>query len=153
MNELLQRLEQRKIVQWSVAYIAAAFALLQGIDIIANRFDFPSQTIRLVILAMIVGFFVTLILAWYYGERGSQKITGNELLRHLRKRCNSIPGSAWPGRNWHDNNLSFLWTLNEPRPTGREHARRSKWRCSSHLTYRRRNTRQAVKEAVDPGRS
>ncbi len=33
MNEFLQRLKQRKLVQWSLAYAAAAFALLQGIDI------------------------------------------------------------------------------------------------------------------------
>ncbi len=80
MNEFLQRLKQRKLVQWAVAYVAAAFALLQGIDIVAQRFDWPQQTIRLVILAMIVGFFVTLVLAWYHGERGAQRVTGTELL-------------------------------------------------------------------------
>jgi 4-amino-4-deoxy-L-arabinose transferase-like glycosyltransferase len=80
MPEFFQRLKERKLVQWIVAYVAAAFALLQGIDIVANRFDLPSQTIRLVILAMIVGFFVTLVLAWYHGERGAQKLTGTELL-------------------------------------------------------------------------
>ena len=35
MNEFFQRLKQRKLVQWAVAYVAAAFALLQGIDIVA----------------------------------------------------------------------------------------------------------------------
>ena len=29
---------------------------------------------------MIVGFFVTLVLAWYHGERGAQRVTGTELL-------------------------------------------------------------------------
>ncbi len=38
MTDLWQRLKQRKLVQWAVAYIAATFALLQGIDIIAQRF-------------------------------------------------------------------------------------------------------------------
>ena len=80
MNEFIQRLKQRKLVQWTVAYVAAAFALLQGIDIIANRFDLPSQTMRLVIFAMVVGFFVTLVLAWYHGERGAQRVNGTELL-------------------------------------------------------------------------
>src|SRR5450432_1877735 len=80
MNDFFQRLKQRKIVQWAVAYIAASFALLQGIDIVANRFDWPPQTIRLVILAMIVGFFVTLLLAWYHGERGAQRVSGTELI-------------------------------------------------------------------------
>ena len=35
---------------------------------------------RFVIIALIVGFFVTLVLAWYHGERGAQRVTGTELL-------------------------------------------------------------------------
>src|SRR4051794_10494770 len=80
MSEFLQRLKQRKLVQWALAYIAAAFALLQGIDIVASRFSWPEQTMRVVILALIVGLFVTLVLAWYHGERGAQRVTGTELL-------------------------------------------------------------------------
>jgi TolB-like protein len=80
MNEFLQRLKQRKLVQWTLAYVAAAFALLQGIDIVAQRFGWPEQTMRFVIIALSVGLFVTLVLAWYHGERGAQRVTGTELL-------------------------------------------------------------------------
>ena len=38
MNEFLERLKQRKLVQWGVAYIASAFVLLQGIDIDAGLY-------------------------------------------------------------------------------------------------------------------
>jgi TolB-like protein/Tfp pilus assembly protein PilF len=80
MNEFFRRLKQRKLVQWTLAYIAAAFALLQGIDIVAQRFAWPEQTMRFVIIALSVGLFVTLVLAWYHGERGAQRATGTELL-------------------------------------------------------------------------
>jgi TolB-like protein/Tfp pilus assembly protein PilF len=80
MNEFLQRLKERKLVQWTLAYVAAAFALLQGVDIVASRFGWPEQTMRLVIIALSIGFFVTLLLAWYHGERGAQRVTGTELL-------------------------------------------------------------------------
>ncbi len=80
MNEFLQRLKERKLVQWTVAYVAAAFALLQGIDIVAQRFDWPEYTMRLVIIALSVGLFVILVLAWYHGERGAQRMGGTELL-------------------------------------------------------------------------
>src|SRR5205814_6139079 len=80
MNEFLQRLKQRKIVQWSLAYVAAAFALLQGIDIVAQRFAWPAQTVRVVIIALSVGLFVTIVLAWYHGEGGAQRVSGTELL-------------------------------------------------------------------------
>src|SRR6058998_2153603 len=80
MNEFLQRLKERKLVQWSVAYVAAAFALLQGVDIIAQQFGWPEGVRRGITLALVVGFFVTLVLAWYHGERGVQRISGTELL-------------------------------------------------------------------------
>jgi TolB-like protein/Tfp pilus assembly protein PilF len=76
----LQRLKQRKLVQWALAYIAAAFALLQGLDIIAQQFGWPDDVRRGITLALIVGFFVVLVLAWYHGERGAQKVSGTELL-------------------------------------------------------------------------
>src|SRR5205814_10685590 len=79
MNAFLQRLKQRKLVQWTVAYVAAAFALLQGIDIVAQRFGWSEQTMRLVIIALSVGLFVTLVLAWYHGDCGAQRVTGAEL--------------------------------------------------------------------------
>src|SRR5437868_9102125 len=80
MNEFLQRLKQRKLVQWAVAYVAAAFALLQGIDIVAQQFGWPEGVRRGITLAFVVGFFVMLVLAWYHGERGVQRVTGTELL-------------------------------------------------------------------------
>src|SRR5439155_16253471 len=80
MNEFLQRLKQRKLVQWAVAYVAAAFALLQGIDIVAQQFGWPEGVRRGITLALVVGFFVMLVLAWYHGERGVERVTGTELL-------------------------------------------------------------------------
>jgi hypothetical protein len=67
-------------VQWAVAYVAAAFALLQGIDVVAQQFGWPESVRRGITLALIVGFFVTLVLAWYHGKRGAQRVTGTELL-------------------------------------------------------------------------
>ena len=80
MNEFLQRLKQRKLVQWAAAYVAAAFTLLQGIDIVAQQFGWPDSVRRGITLAMVVGFFVATVLAWYHGERGMQRVTGTELL-------------------------------------------------------------------------
>ena len=80
MNEFFQRLKQRKLVQWAIAYVAAAFALLQGIDIVAGQFGWPEGVRRGITLGLVVGFLVTLVLAWYHGERGAQRVTGTELV-------------------------------------------------------------------------
>src|SRR5947199_753788 len=80
MNEFLQRLKQRKLVQWAIAYVAAAFALLQGIDIVAQQCGWPEGVRRGITLGLVVGFFMTLVLAWYHGERGAQRVTGAEFM-------------------------------------------------------------------------
>jgi TolB-like protein len=74
------RLKERKLVQWVLAYAAAAFALLQGVDIVAQRFGWPESIERGLIVVLAVGFFVTIVLAWFHGERGAQRVTSTELL-------------------------------------------------------------------------
>jgi TolB-like protein/Tfp pilus assembly protein PilF len=77
---LIADLKQRKIVQWALAYAAAAFAFLQGVDLVAQRFGWPESIERMLIIAAFVGFLVTLILAWYHGERGAQHLSSTEVI-------------------------------------------------------------------------
>ncbi len=78
-TDLLTRLRERHLVRWTLAYLAAAFALLQGVDIVAQRFGWPGWIERVLIVAAGVGFFVVLVLAWYHGERGAQRVSRREL--------------------------------------------------------------------------
>jgi membrane protein DedA with SNARE-associated domain len=80
MVEFLQRLKQRKLVQWAIAYIAFAFALIQVVDVVADSYDWPHLVMHLVFGVLVLGFVVMLLLAWYHGERGAQRISGPELL-------------------------------------------------------------------------
>ena len=75
----IANLKERKLVQWSLAYIAAAFALLQVIDIVGQQFDWPAVLQRGLTLLMVVGFFVVVLLAWFHGERGAQRVSGTEV--------------------------------------------------------------------------
>ena len=67
MNEFIAHLKQRKLVQWALAYVAFAFALIQVLDVVAQRFGWPDQVEKLLILALAVGLLVALVLAWYHG--------------------------------------------------------------------------------------
>ncbi len=80
MADFLLHLKQRKLVQWAVAYVAFAFALIQGLDVIAQRFGWPDQLEKILILALAIGFLVVLVLAWYHGERGAQKVSSTEIV-------------------------------------------------------------------------
>jgi adenylate cyclase len=79
VDGLLDRLRQRKIVQWALAYLAGAFALLQAVDLVGQRFGMPDTIVRVLIVALVVGFFAALVLAWYHGERGEQRVGGIEI--------------------------------------------------------------------------
>jgi len=79
VDGLLDRLRQRKIVQWALAYLAGAFALLQGVDLVGQRFGLPESVVRVLIVVLAVGFFAALVLAWYHGERGEQRVSGVEI--------------------------------------------------------------------------
>jgi len=79
MDGFLRHLKERKLAQWALAYAAGAFALLQGLDIVAQQFGWPESVRRGSTIALAVGFFVVLVLAWYHGEKGAQRVTGIEL--------------------------------------------------------------------------
>lgn len=80
MSELLAQLRQRKLVQWAVAYAAGAWVLLQVLSLVAGTYDWPPLAMRVAIAAVATGFLVVLVLAWYHGERGAQRVSGSELL-------------------------------------------------------------------------
>ena len=80
MADFLQRLKQRKLVQWAVAYVAFAFALIQVLDVVADSYHWPDHAMHIVFGLLVLGFIVTLVLAWYHGEQGRQRASSTELL-------------------------------------------------------------------------
>ena len=80
MASVFQRLTQRKIVQWAIAYVAGAWLLLEVLGFVAENFGWPAGIVRGATVFLGIGFFVTLVLAWYHGEKGQQRATGFELL-------------------------------------------------------------------------
>jgi TolB-like protein/tetratricopeptide (TPR) repeat protein len=73
------KLRRRKVVQWGLAYVAASWALLQGIGFLADAFHWPDATKQVGTLILLIGLPIALVLAWYHGDRGQQRIGGVEL--------------------------------------------------------------------------
>lgn len=77
---LLQRLKERKLVQWALAYLAGAWVILEVTDVVGGRWNLPDTLFRGFSILLLAGFFITLVLAWYHGEKGRQRVSGPELL-------------------------------------------------------------------------
>jgi adenylate cyclase len=79
MESVWQRLRSRKIVEWVIGYLAGGFGLLQLADVLEGAFSWPVTVLRVLTVVVAFGFFAVLILAWYHGEKGHQRIQGTEL--------------------------------------------------------------------------
>jgi Tol biopolymer transport system component len=74
-----QQLRRRKVVQWGIAYAAAGWGFLQGLEYVGEAFDWPSEVRQVAIFVVMVGLPFVIMVAWYHGDRGKQRVTGTEV--------------------------------------------------------------------------
>ena len=79
VDGLWDKLRRRKVVQWGLAYAAGAWGLLQGLEYVSDTFGWPQQLQQVATLALLVGMPIVLVVAWYHGDRGEQRVTAIEL--------------------------------------------------------------------------
>ena len=56
---LLQRLKERKLVQWAVAYLAGAWVVYEVVDTVGDRWGLPNSFFRGLFVVLAMGFFIT----------------------------------------------------------------------------------------------
>src|SRR5436190_2092745 len=79
LSLLWRRINDRKIVQWSVAYVALAYGVQHGVVLTSDAFDWAHVVSRISMLLLVLGLPVVMTCAWYHGERASRRISGPEL--------------------------------------------------------------------------
>ncbi|CAN5900116.1 hypothetical protein BH23GEM7_BH23GEM7_32790 [soil metagenome] len=99
MTPLVDRLKERKLVQWALAYLAGAWVLLQVFAELRDTFAWPPIIVRAITVLLAVGFLAALVLAWYHGEKGRQRVSGPELLMLSGILMLAGVGVAWVGRD------------------------------------------------------
>ena len=78
-NGIWQQLRRRKVVQWGIAYAAAAWGFLQGLEYVGEAFGWPGVIRQVAILVVLMGLPFVIMVAWYHGDRGKQRVTGTEV--------------------------------------------------------------------------
>lgn len=74
MHPAIRTLRDRKLVQWALAYAAGAWVVLQVAGEVAEPWGWPPAALRALQVLLGAGFAVVLVLAWFHGERGKQRV-------------------------------------------------------------------------------
>ena len=74
------RLKHHKVVQWTLAYLAVAYTLLHGAEMLGGSLSWPHGLLRAFTLILILLIPVVITLAWYHGARGQQRASGTEIM-------------------------------------------------------------------------
>ncbi len=80
MSGFFRRVKDRKVVQWALAYLAGAWLLLQVTSVVGSGFAWPPIVLRSLTVVLGIGFLGALVVAWYHGEKGAQRVSVLEVL-------------------------------------------------------------------------
>ena len=73
------RIRRHKVVEWTLAYLAFGYALLHGVQMLGEAFEWPLIVSTITATGLLVGLPVAVTLAWYHGHRAQHRISGPEL--------------------------------------------------------------------------
>jgi TolB-like protein len=73
------KLRRRKVGQWGIVYAAGAWGFLQGLEYVTDTFHWPDAIQQSATLALLIGLPVVLVIAWYHGDQGRQRVSAAEL--------------------------------------------------------------------------
>src|SRR6202163_3200605 len=79
LSSVWRRINDYKIAQWSVAYVALAYGIQHGVVLTGDAFEWPHAVTSISMLLLVLGLPVVMTCAWYHGERARRRISGPEL--------------------------------------------------------------------------
>ena len=79
LSLLWQRINEHKVVQWSVAYVALAYGVQHAVILTSESFEWPNAVARISMLLFALGLPVVMTLAWYQGDRASRHFSRAEM--------------------------------------------------------------------------
>jgi len=73
------RIKRHKVVEWTLAYVAFGYAVLHGVQMLRETFEWPLLIPRLTVVGLVLGAPIAVTLAWYHGHRARHRVSGQEL--------------------------------------------------------------------------
>jgi adenylate cyclase len=76
---LVERLKKKKIVQWTLGYLAGAYGVLEVVDLVADPLGLTDAFKLAVLVLLTFGVGAALVLAWFHAEKGRQRVSPVEI--------------------------------------------------------------------------
>ena len=92
LSQFWQELKRRKVVRVITVYAAAAFIILQLVEILAPSLRLPVWTMNFILIMLIVGFIIAVILSWIYDVHPEGGIVKTEPVDKVKEE--EIPKSS-----------------------------------------------------------
>jgi adenylate cyclase len=80
LESIWERIKAHKVVQWSLAYLAVAYTLLHGAEMLTNSLSWPHAWLRVFALLLILGLPLVVTRAWYHGTYARQRFNATEVM-------------------------------------------------------------------------
>ena len=78
-TDLWEKIQRHKVVEWTLAYVAAGFALVHAVEMGSHAFEWPRLVSKPTIVGWLAGIPVAATIAWYHGHRAQQRVSRAEL--------------------------------------------------------------------------
>ncbi|MDX1647714.1 MAG: hypothetical protein R3304_11270 [Longimicrobiales bacterium] len=73
-------LRNRTLAQWTLGYLMSAWLVLEATGELSGMFGWPPTVQRAVFVLLVFGLLSTVVLAWFHGEQGRQKVSRLEVV-------------------------------------------------------------------------
>jgi TolB-like protein len=93
---LFEELKRRNVIRVGIAYLVAAWLLLQIVDVLAPLLELPEWVGRLVLLILLIGLVPALVFSWVYEltpeglKRESEVLADESISRHTAHKLNRL---------------------------------------------------------------
>ena len=94
ISNFWQELKRRKVIRVITVYAAAAFVILELVDIVAPSLRLPDWTLNFIIVLLCVGFIIAVILSWIF-DVTPEGIEKTKPSKEVRKDEKSVTPNSW----------------------------------------------------------
>lgn len=82
LARLGREIRRRNVLPWTLGYLAGAWVVLESTDYFGDLYGWPGVVDRVLPVILAFGILSTIVLAWFHGVAGWQRMRGREIAIH-----------------------------------------------------------------------